>query len=131
MNKLADIKGSKSFHARNPHLYPLDGLSNPKPQHDTRVPPAKETGGKDAGQSRVVGRRSGKPRVRVSITSFRRKTLDTDNLIGGSKALRDSIAMTIFPNEPDPDADHLIQWEILQVKTSGRTGTFVMVEELK
>lgn len=35
---IADIKGSKSFHALNPHLYPLAGLSNPKlepSQHDS------------------------------------------------------------------------------------------------
>lgn len=129
--KIADIKGSNDFKRLNPHLYPLAGLSNPQPQHDPGATAPTAAGGKTPVRGRVDKGRDGKPAVRVQITSFRRKTLDTDNLIGGSKKLRDSIAMTIFPNEPDPDADHLIQWEILQVKTSGRTGTMVLVEELK
>lgn len=129
--KGTDISGSNDFKRLNPHLYPLAGLSNTKPEHDAVATAAAPSGGKTALQGGVDENRSGKPSVLVRITSFRRKTLDFDNLIGGSKSLRDAIAMTIFPNEPDPDADHLIQWEILQVKTSGRTGTVVMVEELK
>jgi hypothetical protein len=66
------------------------------------------------------------PRVRVHLVSFRRPgtPLDRDNLIGGSKALRDHVARWLGLD----DSERFIAWEYSQCETRGQRGTAVSIE---
>lgn len=63
-------------------------------------------------------------RVRVTLVAFRSRQLDSDNLIGGLKPLRDAIACYLGID----DADKFIDWEYGQVSTQGETGVTVKIE---
>jgi len=62
--------------------------------------------------------------VVVSLVSYRRKELDSDNLVGGLKPLRDAIANSIGID----DGDKRIRFEYGQIVTTGHEGTMVKIE---
>lgn len=106
--------------ALNPDLFgrrsPVARLPVTQPQH----PPAPALG--RPGPGAQAGRQSSG--FRVTLTSYRRRPLDRDNLVGGLKPLRDAIARTLGHD----DSDEVIEWEYHQLKTSGAPGTAVRIE---
>ena len=82
--------------------------------------------GKSLGhEKRGDGVDSGTPQFRVTLVNFRKRLIDGDNLIGGCKPLRDTIASWL---ELD-DNERFIDWEYHQVK-SNNIGTLVKIEQL-
>ena len=119
------IKLGAACIARNAGLVdPLGRVRDPEPEQ--KAGRALEQGGAkpNGGERGVAG---GGPWFRVTITSYRMGTLDRDNLIGGAKALRDTIASSLGMD----DKDSLIEWEYGQQQTKGKTGTVVRVERLR
>ena len=62
----------------------------------------------------------------ITITSYRRKLLDDDNLIAGAKACRDSIAASCGVDDADPR----LRWEYRQLQTDGAEGTLVTISRV-
>lgn len=60
----------------------------------------------------------------VSITQFRKRLLDSDNLIFGCKWCRDSIAASLGID----DGDKRLIWEYAQQRTDGSEGVIVKIE---
>jgi hypothetical protein len=95
------------------------GLQNPKPEQrtvsalDRRHAPQKRG-------ARPMG-------CCITIISVRRRLLDSDNLAGGSKGLRDAIADSLGLD----DGDRRLRWQYQQIECArGREGTIVMIEQL-
>lgn len=65
-------------------------------------------------------------RLVVGIISFRHRTVDGDNLIGGAKPLRDAIAESCGLD----DGDRRITWEYSQCHTTGPEGVIVCIATL-
>lgn len=82
--------------------------------------------------SALVPRPKAEPRrqerlgVVVTITSYRRRLLDEDNLIAGCKSLRDGIAASLGVD----DADGRVKFECRQQQTDGAEGTLVMISRV-
>ena len=102
---------------RRPHLVGVGGLQNP-----VRKPAPLQTLDHRA-QSSPKGKTSFSG-CHVTIVSLRRRIVDDDNLIAGAKALRDAIAEHLGID------DSKINWEYLQLKTSGDEGTIVKITSL-
>jgi hypothetical protein len=66
-----------------------------------------------------------RPVVRVTITSYRRRLLDDDNLTAGCKGLRDAVAESLGVD----DGIGLVEWECLQVLARSE-GTLVTIWKL-
>lgn len=64
--------------------------------------------------------------VVITITAYRRKLLDDDNLVAGAKALRDAIATSLGVD----DADTRLKWEYRQHTTEGAEGTLVTISRV-
>ncbi len=62
----------------------------------------------------------------VQIISMRSRLLDFVNLAGGSKGIQDAIAISLGID----DADIRVRWEFHQIKTTGREGTIVNIQQL-
>lgn len=62
----------------------------------------------------------------VSLIRCGNKTLDSDNLLGALKALRDTIARTLGVD----DGDERVRWCYGQARTEGRKGVIVKLELL-
>lgn len=62
----------------------------------------------------------------VTIVSFRRRLLDSDNHIAGCKPARDAIARTLGID----DGSEQVRWCYGQVQTDGEQGTIVKIEML-
>jgi hypothetical protein len=105
----------KHLKAINPHLFSVAGLQVAKPEPVTP----------QALDGRRPRSKKG-PRIVVGIVSFRRRTTDQDNHIGGSKYLVDSIASSLGID----DADSRVRWEYAQVQTRGREGTAIRIDIL-
>lgn len=71
--------------------------------------------------------RSGNVGVRVTLIAVRQKRLDDDNLAGGFKALRDSIAESLGID----DGDDRVEWIYRQQVGPKPHGTIVMVTTKK
>ncbi len=104
---------------RNPDIFgAVGGLQNPIPKPDPI--PALDKGKKTHRRStRCVA-------LSVLIVSVRRRTIDYANLVGGCKGLQDAIAKTLGVDDADP----CVEWEFRQIKTTGREGTIVNIQEL-
>ncbi len=110
---------SESFKRRNPHLFgAVGGLQDSIPKPDP-IPALdqKSKACKRSARGVVIG---------VHIISVRKRILDSDNMQAGSKGLRDAIAETLGCD----DADARLQWEYHQIKTTGREGTIVNIQQL-
>lgn len=72
------------------------------------------------------GRRRREKRMVIvcTLVSFRHRLLDSDNLEGSFKGLRDAIARSIGVD----DGDRRFRWECRQVETAGQEGTLVTIE---
>ena len=70
--------------------------------------------------------RKGSLEAVVTLTACIRRELDSDNLQGSLKNLRDSIAATIGMD----DGSSEIRWEYGQIATRGTEGVIVKIEEL-
>ena len=107
---------SESFKRLNPHLYGVGGVraAEPEPTH------AQTLDGAPAPQQDGPAQVARRPRV--TITVYRYRLLDDDNLIGGCKYLRDAVAASLRRS------DDLIDWEYHQIKTKGTHGTAVKIE---
>lgn len=77
-------------------------------------------------QPKVSRCRKGRVAIVVTITSYRHRELDEDNLIAGCKPLRDAIASSLALD----DADKRLQFEYRQVVTTGTTGTHVVISRV-
>lgn len=112
---------SRAFKKLNPHYFgvgafqPKIAQSKAEPTLDGK-PPGRQTRGPGLAGSTV--------KTRVSLTNLRRRLLDSDNLIGGLKPLRDSIARSMMLD----DADTVIDWEYGQQVTQGPEGTIVKID---
>lgn len=115
--------GSESFRRINPHLFGLGGVQPKVTQQ--KVGPAldgKSQGRKEGGYRLATNG----PILRVTLISFRSRLLDSDNLAGGFKPLRDAIARWLGLD----DSDKIIEWECGQILTRGKQGTAVRIERL-
>lgn len=83
-------------------------------------------GNRGSGRGGAGNGNGGHPGVRVRLVSFRKpgRALDDDNLRGGCKTLRDSVAAWLGLD----DAEQFIAWEYAQCETRGRRGTAVIIE---
>lgn len=106
---------SQSFKRRNRHL--VSGLSGQEPEQDSRKSLVE-------GEARE-GQRPDGPVYRVQIISLRSGTLDDDNLVGGSKPIRDAVAAFLGLD----DNQRFITWEYGQMK-SANLGTIVVIQKL-
>ncbi len=107
---------TKLYEAANPSVGAI-----PNPERKRDIAPALDRGA----QARNTRGRS--VAYRVSIISFRRKLLDGDNLIAGSKWLRDSIARKLGRDDAEGKG---IEFEYFQQITRGEQGTLVKIEQL-
>jgi hypothetical protein len=107
---------SASFKARNPQLYPVGRLQNSQPKSTTPQALARFT--------EEQQRRAQSLGVCISIITLRRRLLDSDNLVGSCKPLRDAIARSIGLD----DGDKRLRWQYEQFETKGRQGTIVRIE---
>jgi predicted Fe-S protein YdhL (DUF1289 family) len=113
---------SESFRKLNPHLFGVGGLRSAEPQSDPgpaldSQPPEQKESPRGLGQGR---------RWHVCIIVLRRRIIDGDNLAGGCKALRDTIARWLGCD----DAERFIAWEYGQQRTEGQLGTVVKIGKL-
>ena len=108
-------KVSESVRRINPHLYPLAGL----PAKESQRTPAPALGRDHAEQKRCKIRL----RIRVDLIAMRRRLLDSDNLVGSFKHVRDAIAAKIGIDDNDPR----IEWHCHQIKTDGQQGTITRI----
>lgn len=106
---------SEDFIRRNADPETVGSLPNPVTQSVVRKPAAL----KNAGQERSPGR----PRLRVTITSYRCRLLDADNLC--PKFLID--ALRYKGKIPDDSPDHIIL-ELRQEKIATKTQEGTLVE---
>ena len=99
----------------------MDALQKPKLKHHTRCTAKKTLAAQTTSQDGMAS-----CRPIVSLTSYRRKLLDDDNLRGGLKTLRDQIADYLDLD----DAERFIQWRYYQVKVAKRSeeGTSIRVQ---
>jgi len=102
-------------HETNPNL---GAISDSEHQHDPA--PALARGNK---RGKVSGTGMA---YRVSIISVRHRLLDRDNLIAGSKWLRDQIAATIGLDDSEGSG---LEWEYSQILTKGAQGVIVRIEQ--
>jgi hypothetical protein len=108
----------ESFKRRNPDLYPVGRLENPKRQPDKRSD--QKDPGVEVLQDSVA--------YRVLIISCRHRLCDAhDNLRTGAKPLVDAITATLGFTSDD---DRRLTWEYGQV-ISEREGTIVKIELAK
>ncbi len=91
----------------------------PNPERKRNTAPAL-----DRGAQTITSRRRSVA-IRVSITSVRKRILDNDNLIAGSKWLRDQIAETLGLDDAEGSG---LTFEYSQVLTRGTEGTIVRIE---
>lgn len=106
---------SESVKRRNPHLFGMAGLPDPKRE---RSKPRQNKDPELEKSTRGVG-------YRVTIVSVRKRFIDAhDNLRTGSKALVDAITRTLgFSSDDNPR----LQWEYGQVLGT-KCGTIVKIE---
>ena len=71
-------------------------------------------------------RQGGAAGVVISLVRFGRRPLDSDNLAGSQKHLRDAIAASLGID----DGDSRIRWECGQIETRGQQGVMVKIENL-
>lgn len=104
---------SKSFLARNAE--PVGGLEHPQREHNP-LP---------ALVHREKSQRGRKTRVAicVSITSYRKRETDWDNIVSGSKPIQDAIAQSLGLD----DGDSRLRFEYHTIVTRGATGTHVLI----
>lgn len=115
MNSLPQTP-SESVKKLNPHLWPGGSVG----AVEGAVRKSTQVSALDGGQQKPQRMCKG---VVVCIVSFRRKLLDDDNLTGGAKSLRDTIAIALGVDDADPR----LCWEYAQVKTTGPEGTLVVI----
>lgn len=109
-------KPSESFKRRNPTLYPVGGLSNPKRQPNQR----------SQSEDRQLDKSREGVAYCVTIISLRRKLVDGhDNLRSGAKSLVDQITRSLgFASDDNPR----LSWQYGQLRTDGEQGTAVVIE---
>lgn len=125
-NELNALKVSEEVRRLNPDLFGgvASKLSDAKPKRN----PGGASQKADANQKGIaggVGKRDMRPIV--TITSFRARLIeDDDNLRGGCKYLRDSIAKSLGLD----DKDTVIDWRYYQTKVDHRSeeGTLIKIE---
>lgn len=118
--KLSDLEhASQSIKARNPQLFGVGQVPDPVSQREDRAPLVKKTSRTHRGIYRH--------QVRITIVSFRRRLLDSDNLIAGAKQLRDVIAEMLGSSDAESAG---IDWEYAQILTRGEEGTLMRIEHL-
>lgn len=79
-----------------------------------------------ARRSHLSVRRNCRPILAVTFVAFVRRLRDDDNLTGGLKFLRDSVAHSLGIDDADPR----VIWQCRQVETRGAEGTLVRIEEI-
>lgn len=114
---------SDSFKRRNPHLFGMGGVQPEVRQPKAVLPLVEKPPGHKPRRSRMA---TSRPRIRVGLVNFRRRLLDSDNLITGYKAFRDAIARSLGVD----DKDSVIEWEYSQILTRGKQGTIVRIEKM-
>lgn len=108
-------KVSDSVRRLNPHLYGVGRLqaSKPEPPQGIEVKDKELEGGKG-----VVA-------FRVTLVLCLLKPYDDDNAVSSCKSLRDAIAESLGID----DGDSRIEFNYNQIKTSGREGVNVIIEQ--
>ena len=119
MNLPANV--SESTKRRNPELFGLGKLQSEKPEPKAKPALVRESQGDETRCGRMA---SGRPILRITLISFRARRLDSDNLAGGFKPLRDAIARWLGVD----DSDSVIEWAYGQQITQGTQGTAVRIE---
>ena len=113
-------QASAEFRRLNPAIFGGGAVAG-------RLPAAKpeRDGRREAQDSGVEGGAAGME-YRVTLTTFRRRTLDNhDNARAAMKPVVDLVTAFLgFKTDDHPR----LYWEYHQVKTSGRVGTLVLVE---
>jgi hypothetical protein len=123
MNERTIPQGSSDFQRRNPHLFGLGGLVPTEPQQDNRKTLAAKSQ-TSTGRPRSMGKR--RPFLRVGLIRISRGTLDSDNLRGSLKPLRDAIAASLC----EDDNDRNIRWDYGQLESTGKPGVIVKMERI-
>ena len=96
--------------------------SRPSLDSPTPKPKARRTGGHVG-----VQRRTNRPVLRVTILALSRRATDLDNLMSGTKAIRDAIAREFNLD----DGERQIDWQYASVSTRGELGLVVNIEPYK
>ncbi len=110
-----ELQCSQAVRELNPHLF-VGAVEKPISQPDAPRP-------LDRG---CKARKTGPQGMVISLVSYRSRLLDSDNLHGGLKPLRDAIAATLGID----DGDSAVRWEYGQVETRGEEGTAVGIQVL-
>ena len=122
VNRARIEEASRSIGKATARSIPPDGVA--QLGHTERKPTALSTLDKNPPHK---PRRKKCVAILVEIVSFRVRELDADNLVGGSKHLRDCIAHSLGVD----DGDKRLRWRYRQVVTEGSTGTLVRIERIK
>jgi len=111
---------------------PVAAAAPAKPQRDRQQKPRPKNAGKKGAATIMVkrDRRADRDPARlpqVHVVSLRRRILDSDNLTGGAKWLRDAIAKSMHID----DAELGVRWHFSQaeVLTKEEEGTIVRIED--
>jgi hypothetical protein len=110
-----ELQCSEAVRKLNPHLF-VGGVEKPLPQPN----PARAL---DSGRK---ARKTSPQGMVISLVSYRSRLLDSDNLQGGLKPLRDAIAATLGFD----DGHSAVRWEYGQVESRGEQGTAVKIQVL-
>lgn len=111
--KIKFNNASEAFKRLNPQLFGLGGLQTAEPKPDRQC----------VGETADRAQKAGPCGVVICMVSFRRRTLDDDNLSGACKWLRDAIAASLGID----DGDSRLRWEYAQIETKGKEGTAVHI----
>jgi hypothetical protein len=75
-------------------------------------------------EPKVLSRSPRRLEVRIAIIRIGPRLLDSDNATYAAKPLRDAIAASLGVDDADPR----LEWEYLQIKSSGSPGVLVKIE---
>jgi hypothetical protein len=125
IEQIARNSKSESFRRRNPQLYGKTSDSDLRAMETDQPKPTSPQA--LAGRTPKYKRRKTGVAIVVSLTVHCHRELDSDNLQGACKPLRDAIASTLRLDDGDP----CLRWEYTQIQTRGSEGVVVKIENLQ
>jgi hypothetical protein len=109
-------QGSEDYRRLNPHIFGVRSVQAEKPKHNADKALAR-TSQKCTPVAQGLA-------ICVSLVVLSRRLMDSDNLSGSCKSLRDAIAASLGID----DGDEAVTWEYGQMRTDGEQGVLVKIQ---